>query len=32
VLQGWEVKPVGGITLEQVRELPGKIEGGNGRV
>jgi hypothetical protein len=32
VLQGWEVTPVGGITLEQVRELPGKIEGGNGWV
>jgi hypothetical protein len=32
LLQGWEVKPAGGITAEQVAEMPGKIEGGNGWV
>ena len=32
VLQGWEVKPAGGLTGDQVGEMPGKIEGGNGWV
>ncbi len=32
VLQGWEVKPAGGLTMDQVGEMPGKIEGGNGWV
>jgi hypothetical protein len=32
VLQGREVKPAGGITLDQISELPGKIEGGKGWV
>ena len=30
VLQGWEVAPAAGITGEQVLDMPGKIEGGNG--
>ena len=29
VLQGWAVKPAGGIGVEQVVAMPGKIEGGN---
>ena len=30
VMQGYEVRPSGGITTEQLMELPGKIEGGDG--
>jgi hypothetical protein len=30
VMQGWEVKPAAGITMQQVLDMPGKIEGGNG--
>ena len=31
VMQGWEVKPVAGITGTQIAYvMPGKIEGGNG--
>jgi len=32
LLQGWEVKPAGGVTLEEICALPGKIEGGDGWV
>jgi hypothetical protein len=27
-MQGWEVKPASGLTIEQFNELPGKLEGG----
>jgi hypothetical protein len=30
LLQGWEVRPAAGITLQQVLDMPGKIEGGDG--
>jgi len=32
VLQGWQVSPANGITIEQINELPGKIEGDGGWV
>lgn len=28
VLQGWAVKPAGGLSFDQVAAMPGKIEGG----
>lgn len=32
VMQGWEVAPAGGMTLEQASALPGKVEAGGGWV
>ncbi len=32
LLQGWEVAPAAGINLDQVLQLPAKVEGGNGWV
>lgn len=32
VMQGWEVAPAGGMTLEQAMALPSKIEAGGGWV
>jgi hypothetical protein len=32
LLQGWEVAPAAGITMEQVMELPAQAEGGDGWV
>ena len=29
MLQGWEVKPAGGFTGDQVAEMPGKVEDGD---
>ncbi len=30
VMQGWEVVPAGGMTLEQAGRLPGRVEAGDG--
>jgi len=32
VMQGWAVQPAGGINIDQVGAMPGRIEGGTGWV